>query len=260
MPRFYLFILLTILVSPLLVNAETITFERGGVSDSTGIVAPKKIQLEFGTWDYSRDFNKNQYSHKLGSTLFRYGLIKDRLEFRFANSGLNLTNNLVGFDSLDLGYKYAFLNKKDIESNKYFPEINLINHFSIPVSDSQFANSGFNHSYKFLIGKSLNKKWSGLINIGPEFNSARSFRSSGATIIQLPYVFNIAYQATKRWQVFTEIFGSWVFSSRAGDLLGATVGTTYALKDNLIIDFNTFWGLNNNTEELGISSGLVYRF
>ncbi|NQY79861.1 MAG: transporter [Candidatus Caenarcaniphilales bacterium] len=221
---------------------------------------PKKIQLEFGTWDYARDLNRNAYSHKLGSTLFRYGLVEDRLEFRFANSGLNLTRNLVGFDSIDLGYKYAFLNKIDIENNKYLPEINLINHFSLPVSDSQFSNSGFNHSYKFLIGKSFSKKWSGLINIGPEFNSARSFRSNGDRIIQLPYVFNLGYQVTKRWQVFTEIFGSWIFSSQAGDILGTTVGTTYALRDNLIIDFNTFWGLNNNTEELEISTGLVYRF
>lgn len=260
MSKFFLLTLLIIFTSPLLVNAEIIRFERGGVSDSTGIVAPKKIQLEFGIWDYARDFNRNSYTHRLGNTLLRYGLIKDRLELRFINTGVNLTEDLIGFDSIDLGYKVAFLNKKDIKYHKYLPEINLINHFSIPVSDSKFFNSGFNHSYKFLIAKSLSKKWSGLINIGPKFSSARTFRLRGDDIIQIPYVFNLGYQITERWQVLTEIFGSWVFSSRAGDLLGATVGTTYALKDNLIVDFNTFWGLNNNTTELGISTGLVYRF
>ena len=260
MLKYYLFLTLIFFTNLNLATAKVIDFERGGVSDSTGIVPPKKIQLEFGTWEYARDFNKASFRHQLGASLFRYGLIEDRLEFRVANYGLNITREAVGFDSLDLGYKFAFLNKNDIEGHKFLPEINLINHFSIPLNDSRFANSGFNHYYKFLIAKNLSDKWSALINIGPEFNSARSFRLTGDPIVQIPYVFNLSYSITPKWQIFTEIFGSWIFHSRVGDTLGTTLGTTYAIKDNLVIDFNTFWGLNNNTEELSLSTGLVYRF
>lgn len=240
---------------------EVISFERGGISDSTGIVPPKKIQLEFGAWDYARDFDTSKrFVHKLGTSLWRYGLIEDRLEFRVANSGLNINSSEVGFDSLDLGYKLALIQAQQAEKAWYIPEVNLINHFSIPLSDTHFFNSGFNHFYKFLIAKPIGDKWSALINLGPRFRSGRTISSDDGQLAELPYVFNLGYQINQRWQIFTEIFGSWVFSSRAEDILGATVGTTYALKENLIWDFNTFWGLNSNTEGFGISTGLVYRF
>ncbi len=238
--------------------AEVITFERGGFSDSNGIVDQNKLQLELGTFNYYKTNKKlSDINYQILNSLFRYGLIQDRLEFRVRNNGLlffNTGDNLdVGFDNLALGAKFNLLDER-----KILPSINLITDFEIPLG-AEFSNPGFDHNYQLGVSKSLTNKLSLLFNLGLSFDSFQ-IRNNLIGVTSMPYVADLSYSLNSKLTLFFEIYGSWLLTSGYQSPLGLASGFTYALKDNLIFDTTLAWGINESANDLAVLCGLAYRF
>ena len=157
MKKFALSILITIfgflLFSP--VAAKLITVDRGGVSDLPAIVDEGRLHLEHGFLSYNQSFSDNtKYDYQVGNSVFRYGLIQDRLEFRFTNNGLIFNDGDAGFDNLVLGAKINFW-----QEARYIPAFSLLPTWEIPLGDDDFQNPGFNQNYKFIFEKYLSDKF-----------------------------------------------------------------------------------------------------
>ena len=241
MNPFWLLFVLLFTTNSLACSAAPISFERGGISDSPGIVRPRALQLEFGLLDYS---NANQSSYTLGTNLLRYGLVQDRLELRFFASGLQFFDNDLNFNHIAPGLKINLLKEQ-----RYLPRFDLISHVAIPL-DAEFS-----HFYKFLINKELKEKLNFLINLSFNFDNHQ-----GDTDSYLPYVFNLNYALNSKLSVLAEVFGTWSMSGDAGNPLGLAYGLTYLLSDDTGIDFTNFYGLNQSAADIGISFGLSHRF
>lgn len=243
--RFY-FSLLISLFSINIASAEIITAETGGASQAAGIVQKNALHIEADPFTYFRNFeNKKDFQYNIAATLLRYGLIDNVLELRFSSPGLLIQEEEIGFDNLNLGAKIKFN-----EETKFFPEINLISNFFIPVGDKDLRNQDFNHFYNFILGKNLIHNFSTTINIGPSFNDNN---------VSLPYVFSLGYTLNQKTNLFTEIFGSFAFSGSIDDTLGLATGFTHAFNDDFVLSFTNFWGFNEATSDLGLNLGLAYK-
>ncbi len=232
---------------------SVITFERGGISDSPGIVEKNALHLELGTVTYERSLSKSKaFNYDFLSPLFRFGLIDNRLELRLQSKGLSLNRNDFNVSNIAPGFKLRLF-----DESRYLPSLQMISAFSIPFES---IKSNYSHSYKFLINKTLTEKLNFLVNLSLnfdsfDFNSGREF-----TALSLPYVFDLSYALTDKFTILAEVFGSWSSSNELGSSLGLAYGATYALLDDLIFDFTNYYGLNDATTDFGVTTGLSYKF
>ncbi len=248
--------ILNLLVLPV---RAIISTDRGGVSNSNGIVPGDKIQLEYGFMTYRKNFGaRDNYRYDLASILIRKGIITDRLEIRAFNSGLALANfggdEEYGFDNLTLGTKLEFFDERGLR-----PALDLISNFQIPLGHKGLSNPGFSHNYNFIASHKFLEKWAWLINFGPSFVSQERSNDREFTSVELPYVLNIGYDLSNKLNVFGEVFGNWILTSDFENQVGLSSGFKYSIKENLILDFSTIYGLNSATDDLNFNFGINYR-
>jgi hypothetical protein len=237
-------------------QAKTITFERGGISDSPGIVEKNALHLELGAVSYERSFNQSKnYNYDFLSPLFRFGLVDNRFELRLQSKGLTLNQNDVNVSNIAPGFKLRIC-----DETKYLPSLQLISAFNIPFESIKGYESNFSHFYKFLINKVITEKLNFLINLSLKFDSFDFNSGREYTVFSVPYVFNLNYAITNKLTVLGEVFGSWSSSNELGSSLGLAYGATYAIRDDLIFDLTNYYGLNDATTDFGITTGLSYKF
>lgn len=237
-------------------NAKTITFERGGISDSPGIVDKNALHMELGAVTYERSFNKSKvFNYNFLSPLFRYGLVENRFELRLQSTGLTVNRQDVNVSNIAPGFKLRIF-----DETKYIPSLQMISGFSIPLESIKGAESNYSHFYKFLLNKTLTEKLSFLINLTASFDSFDFNSGREYTAFSMPYVFNLSYAVTDKLTVLGEVFGSWSSSNELGSMLGLAYGTTYAIRDDLIFDITNYYGLNEATTDFGLTTGLSYKF
>lgn len=240
------------------VDAEILTFERGGIFNSPGIVHSGDFHLELGALYYERSFKKSKsFDYNLFPTLLRFGLIEDKFELRLSTSGLNINRQDVNVPNIAPGFKIKFL---DQYKYKYLPGLELISLFSIPLESGKNNEVNYFHNHQFIIHKNFTDKLSFVSNLtlnfeSFDFSSGREFSSYSTS-----HVFNLNYMLTERLNVFTELFGTWSMSGDQGNPFSIGYGTTYALTDDLAIDLANYFGLNDSATDFGIISGLSYRF
>ncbi len=238
------------------VSAKALTFERGGISDSPGIVEKGELNMELGFMTYERSLESSKnFNYDFGSTLFRYGLVQDRFEFRLLGSGLSVNANDLKYSRIAPGFKLAILEEK-----KHLPSLQLISTFNIPFQSTRGYDSNYSHSYKFLLNKTLSDKISFLLNTTLSFDSFDFNTGREFTAFSIPYVFNLGYAVNNKLSLLAEVFGSWSLSNELGSSLGLAYGATYLVNDDLAFDLTNYWGLNDVTSDFGLSFGLSYRF
>jgi hypothetical protein len=242
---------------PVFANSdELITFEIGGASNSPGIVDKNRFVIEEKFFDYETDFQGSKsYDYILGDTKLRYGLIQEKLEARIYSRGLTLNDAQVGFTNTSLGAKYRVFNE-----SKYFPVTDLILDFEIPLGDPDLRNSGFDHSYMFVLGKKWSWKWASIANLSLDFASYRDDSDEVNTAISLPYAFNINYSPKDKWNIFSHIYGTIYFTDSFENPLSADLGTSYALNKDLVLVGWLSKGLNNAAPAMSIDFAVVYSF
>jgi hypothetical protein len=235
------------------VNAEPIKFEQGGASNSPGIVAPGRLQIESMLFSYTQLNGTNDSLFDLGESLFRYGLIQDRLEIRTRVFGLSFRDSQVGIDSLSLGTKLGLTKEKGL-----VPNADLIVDFAIPLNHD-FYPDNFTHSYRLTMDHSLTKKLSVANNLALVFAGTQNPSSNDFTRVQMPYVFSLGYAVTDKLTINEEIFGIWSLSGNQGNSLGLATYATYLINDDFAATATLLTGLNNNTDPITVNMGLVYR-
>lgn len=236
-----------VLFLTLCLEAKALTFERGGVANSPGIVDKNSLQLELGFVNYQKSFSSSKnFSYSLAAPLFRYGLIDDRLELRLLNSGVYLDRNDTLINDLAPGFKLNLLSE-----DKHFITTDLISHFFIPLTNQ----ADFNHRYEFIINRTIGKKNNFLTNIN--FNFAHT---NSKTFASMPYVFELNRSLTDKLVFLVELFGSWSITNSNYNPLGFAYGFTYQVNDKLAFDITNTWGLNDDADDFGLSAGMVYSF
>ncbi len=242
-----------VILNCLHVSAEPIKFEQGGASNSPGIVEPGRLQLEWMYLSYTRPHGTNDNVFDLGESLFRYGLIKDRLEIRTRVFGLSLMNSQVGIDSLSLGTKLGLTKEKGL-----VPNADLIVDFLIPINHD-FYPDNFTHSYRLTMDHKLTEKFTVVNNLALVFTGTNNPGSNDFTRVQMPYVFGLTYNVTDKFTLNEEIFGTWSLSGNQGNALGLATYATYLFNDDFAATITALTGLNDNTDPITVNMGLVYR-
>ena len=197
-------------------QAKVITFERGGISDSPGIVDKNALHLELGTVTYERSFsNSKSFNYDFLSPLFRYGLVEDRFELRLQSKGLTVNRQDVNVSNLPPGFKLRLW-----DSSKYLPSLQLISSFNIPFESIRGQEANFYHFHKFILDKQITDKLNFLVNLTLSFDSFDFNSGREYTAVSLPYVFDLSYALTQKLTVLAEVFGSWSLSNELGSSLG----------------------------------------
>lgn len=204
-------------------------------------------------FSYTRPNGTNDNVFNLGESLFRYGLIKDRLEIRTRVFGLSLINSQVGINSLSLGTKIGLTQEKGL-----IPNADLIVDFLIPLNHD-FYPDNFTHSYRLTMDHKLTEKFTVSNNLALVFTGTNNPDSSDFTRVQLPYVFGLTYAVTDKLALNEEIFGIWSLSGKQGNTLGLATYATYLFTDDFAATLTALTGLNNNTDPITVNMGLVYR-
>jgi hypothetical protein len=233
--------------------AKPLIYERGGATNAIGVVNPGDLTLEGGVIRYNDEFNGEGMRLGLGEALMRYGL-HERFELRTRYNGVIFTNNVVGFDNLILGFKTAVVKKE----KKFLPEFNITGNFEIPIGRSELRNPGFSHSYELAFRHGIYKKLFTQITFIPSFIS-RMNRGDELNTFDLAYVFNLSYRVTEKFTAFSNIYGTWGFSSFASSPLSQDIGFYHTISDNVAIDLSLNWGLNESAPDFGVVCGFVLR-
>jgi hypothetical protein len=237
-------------------EAKVITFERGGISDSPGIVEKNTLHLELGTVTYERNFNNSKaFNYDFISPLFRFGLVEDRFELRLQSRGLTFNRQDVNVSNIAPGFKLRIFDER-----KYLPSLQLISSFNIPFELIEGLESNFYHFHKMIINKAITEKLNFLFNLTFSFDSFDFASGREFTAVSLPYVFDINYALTDKLTVLAEVFGSWSLSNELGSNLGLAYGVTYAIRDDLVFDITNYYGLNDVTTDFGLTTGVSYKF
>ena len=245
-------LILVILILP--ASASVVKFELGGATDSAGITPRNEVVIEEQFFDYQRNFNHSKaYQYDLSSTKIRYGLIQDKLELRLLNQGFIIKDSDAGFSNISLGTKLRLNNEY-----QYFPSVELITDFEIPVGDKDLRNPGFDHSYKFVINKQWTSKLGSTGNLSFDFASKREL-DTVKTNAQLPYALNINYSPNERTNYFSHIFGTWAISADTLENLGVDLGASYAFTDDLVLVAWIAKGLNSQTPDFMMDFGVIFR-
>ncbi len=234
-------------------HAEPIKFEQGGASQSPGIVPKNKLQIETVTFSYTH-LNKDAGDmYKTGETLFRYGLIDNKLEARTRIFGLCFLDSEIGIDSMSLGTKFRISNEKGL-----LPNADIIVDFLIPFNHNLIADN-FTHSYKLTADHTLTEKITTVINLALVFAGTDS-QNHEFTRTQIPYTWELDYALTQKLNLNGGVFGTWSLSGEQGNAFGAHTYMTYMFKDNLAGTVWVLWGLNDNVDPISVNTGIVYRF
>ncbi len=254
--KFYLsisFSIILCLISIQSSKAELIKFEQGGASDAPGIIPQGHLQIESSAFTYI-NLNKDRGNRfETAGTLFRYGLMDNRLEARTRLFGLNFKESQVGIGSMSLGTKIGLTQEHGL-----IPNADIIVDFLIPI-DHDFYRNNFTHSYKVTMDKALSDKVSAITNISLLFTNRRIMGTDDYTQTQIPYVFGLDYNLTKKISIGEEIFGIWSLSGHERNALGLATVATYAFKENFVGTATAFFGLNDDIAPFSMNMGLVYR-
>lgn len=231
---------------------EHFHFEQGGASSSTNIVPPHTVQVETIFYEQLAQRNSPDISNT-GATLFRYGLIKDKLEARAGYSGFSFMDGEFSVAYANLGTKINFLKQSD-----YLPEIDMIANFHIPFKND-FLGENFIHSYNFLIDYVFGKLVA-YTNIGSDFINGERNGPGNYNFMEIPYVYGLGYDLTEKLSISGEVYGTWALSGGRGNQLGLASTASYAIADNTAITLTGLWGLNNPSDPFLFNLGLVHRF
>lgn len=235
-------------------KAEMTSYEQGGMGNSTGIIEPFHLQIENTTLNYNNRSEKNQDLFGLSSTLFRYGILKDRLEVRTQVSGLTLFNDRANLDRIDVGVKLGLIKQKLI-----LPTTNIIVNFSIPVDDA-WSNIGFENFYKLLMDYDLPMNHKAYVNMALDLTNLDRINQETITATQMPYVIGIKKALSDKSSIGYEVFGTMSLSGLDNSTLGTGVKYGYQINDNTAATATMLFGLNEAADDFSVNAGFVKFF
>lgn len=249
---------LLILISTVLITANTINTDRPNNTESSLVIPSGSFQLETG-YQYVSQFNPDDginlnpsSSESIPFTIFRVGLA-DWLELRaiHALTKDDLVGNRRFANDLELGTKIQLLNKYTDNFKLAF-----VGHIILPTGIGGEQSESLGIYSKFAMSNSLSDNFSIAYNIG-----FRKFESS--PYLELLSTFTLAYSINDKTTIMSELFTNSLHDEFSSDdtSLGGTYAITFLVKDNLQADFvfgtraigSGFYDSTSNYFGLGLS-------
>jgi hypothetical protein len=232
--------------------------DRPDVTESAYSVAPGMFQVEMSFFDFERDRSGPERADTwiYGQVNFKYGLAADTdLQLVFDThtvsraSGVEGREVLSGFGDITLRLKQNLWGND--EGNTAFSIMPFV---SIPTGTETSADAwagGVVMPFAVTLTERLSLGLMGQMDVVPDAETGGhdlEFLASAALGITL----------TERWGAYTEVIVS------AGEDAAAQVrtagGLTYAVTDDLVLDAGIRIGLNHAAPDLGIFTGMSFRF
>jgi hypothetical protein len=247
-------IAVAVLISGWLTAQEKVDMvtDRPDQTESATLISVKGLQIEsgFSFEKYNSEINNTTYN----STLVRYGLF-EKMELRLGLAYLGTDVSLLGASFNESGFAPILVGAKFYlrEEGDGMPKLAFMSTFTIPKSGSKaFENKYLGADFRVTGEYSLNDAMSFGANLGVAWSGAES--GNYATGI---YTAVIGLSLSEKLGVFAELYGFLPKEGKNDHRWDA--GLTYAVNEDLQLDFSTGVGLSKVSPDFFISLGLSIR-
>lgn len=233
--------------------------DRPGKGTGSCTVPKGVVQVETGLVDWTHDQSSGitTDSTVIGSTLIKYGL-SDRMDVELGVTPLMTMHSTgggtdAGFGDMLLRVKYALTKDGSPVSVTLDPFI------KIPTANHLFGNGKVEGGLTVPMSAPLGKS-PFTLNLTPEVDWVANASGSGyhAAMIQ---VLGLGVAATKRLGFGAELWGQWDYDpSGTGKQASADGSVTYLINNDVQWDAGANFGLNDQTPDVEVYTGLSVRF
>lgn len=232
--------------------------DRPDVTESPHSVAPGFFQVEMSFFDYEMDRNGPDRLDNwvVGSMNLKYGITQNsdlqlivNMHSRQRTSGLGENDLASGFDDITLRWKHTLWGNDPVSTAlALIPFVTMPTHGEI---GSEAWGGGLVMPFSIELSSSLS------LGLMAQCDLAPDLESRGTDIEWLGTVC-LGLEITERWGAYTEIIAA------AGEDMNAQLrsatGLTFAISENLVLDGGLRLGLNREAPDLGLFTGVSFRF
>jgi len=232
-------------------ESPAISTDRILQTNSPDILQPGYHQLETGFYSYETDKENNIKSKHtlLNNNLYRIGF-REKMELRFALYGYNIQHTASGEDS---GLSDAEVSTKVLlfDSSANRPKTTLNAGFTLPIGDEAFTSDKVDPFFSFIPSFS---------NLLPD--SIYNDNSLGVTWndgnADFKYATLWGHNLSESVILYAEFFGVMPMNSGSNSY-GFDWGLTWAIKNNIQLDFFAGNSLNDSATDFFLNLGLSIR-
>jgi len=232
--------------------------DRPDITESAYSVAPGMFQVEMSFFDYERDRSGPDRLDAwiYGQVNFKYGITENSdLQLIFDMHtvsraiGQGTRDVVSGFGDVTLRYKQSLWGNDSGRT-----AFAVMPYVSIPTGSDVSADAWAGGLIMPLAVTLTERIAMGLM---AEVDLVLDAETNGH---DLEYVISgtLGFSLTERWGLFTEVVG--IFGEDADAIGLFDTGLTFALTDNLVLDAGVRIGLNRAAPDLGVFTGMSFRF
>jgi hypothetical protein len=242
-------------------DEQPICADRPGKANPTCTVPAGMVQIETGLadWVHDRSDGVTTDAVSLAATAFKYGL-SDRWNVELDLAPYNwqrqraggLSQSATGFGDILIRSKYRFTSGDGIQ-------VAMNPALKIPTANHNIGNGKWEAGIAFPIDYSIPKTPLGL-TLGPEIDWVADADGHGHHIA-MSQVIGIGLQASPKLNLSAELWGQWDWDP-AGTTRQATadLAAAYVVNSKLQLDAGANFGLNWETPDLELYTGVSVRF
>jgi hypothetical protein len=252
-----LFLTILLAAAPAVAEDE-ICADRPGKANPTCTVPPGKVQVETALvdWTHDRSGGVRSDSFTVGDTAVKFALT-DRLHIEFdltpfvhAREG---SDRISGFGDSGVALKYRVTRDDSPVQVALYPFVKL------PTARHSLGNGKVEGGAALLVDSTFGKSPVGW-NVAPEVDLVADADGSGYHVAMVQ-VASVGAQVAPRFSLSADLWGSWDFDPsgtvRQFSIDGAAA---YLLSGRVQLDAGVNAGLNRNTPDVELYSGIAVRF
>ena len=237
----------------------TISADRPGFGDGTGIAPIGHLQLEVGyLFTFSDRNDVESQTHDLPQTLVRVGIIDDRLELRVGTAGYEYSRtdsgsgfeDESGFNDVRVGAKVKLW-----DQDKYLPCVALVASTSIGVGSKNISNRDIEPLLELTASLDIAGGFSlgGSASVAYTSTDGDHFTQGAGSVL-------VGYSISDKLGCFAEYF--LIYPNEKGSDAAHYVdfGATYLLTDRIQLDASAGFGLNDEADNFFVGAGISFLF
>lgn len=239
----------------------TISPDRPGFSDGTGIAPTGHLQLETGyTFTFRNRDGVETQTHNAPELLARVGLIEDRLELRLGTSGYVWSRSntgsagefesTAGFSDLYVGFKL-----KALDQDGFVPRLVFEGITTVGTGSRSVSNRDLEPTIKLIGSWDLGSGFSLTSNLGMTYATSGSQR-----FIQGIASASLSYSISDRLSVFGEYFVVGPHTKGTDAAHSLDFGGAFLLNNRIQLDARIGVGLNNQADNFFTGAGISFLF
>ena len=243
-------------------DEQPICADRPGKANPSCTVPAGEVQVETGfvDWIHDRSGGVRTDETVIGSTALKYG-VTDRFHVeldvtpydRVRTAAAGIRNSFSGFGDMDVAAKYRLTGDKAPVQVAARPFV------KIPTASHNLGNGKVEGGLAFLIGGSIPRSPFSFA-LGPEIDVNADSDGHGYHLATVQVV-SLGANLTPRLNISGELWGNWDFDPmRTVRQYSADVSAAYLVSSNVQIDAGANFGLNRNTPDIELYTGIAFRF